>query len=445
MSVGDIITYTITVTNTGNVTLNDIVIEDNNATLINNTITTIAPGQSATITATHTITQADLDAGQYENQAAASTTFNGNTIMDLSDDVDPYSPMGPDDPTITYLVQQFSFELKKHGIIISANPNQPMPGEIIKYIFEVYNTGRQTISNIQITDPLLPNITFQSGDVDGDNLLDVDEIWVYYADFTITQSMIDAGFVDNRAFVVGMTPSGTIISDVSDDPNNPTDTDIEGDGEGDDITHTIIPQVEDIQLLKTGVFNDDNNDGVAQEGETINFTFEVINSGNVTITDIQITDSTLGNRSSNSFDLGAGESNSNISAIYTLTAADIAAGYVTVSIASVEGYDPLGNIVTDLSDDPNNPTVIHFTTNGININDISKIDIYPNPASDFIKINHENITINSYKISDISGKLINKTVYPKDDIIWIKDLISGLYLLTIETNKTNITKKFIVK
>ncbi len=110
---GDIITYTITVTNTGNVTLNDVIVEDDNAILINNTIATIAPGQSVTVTAQHTITQADLDAGQYENQATASTTFNGNTIMDLSDDSDTLSPQGDNDPTITFFTQNPGMQVIK--------------------------------------------------------------------------------------------------------------------------------------------------------------------------------------------------------------------------------------------------------------------------------------------------------------------------------------------
>src|SRR2546427_71154 len=76
--VGDVITYTIVATNTGNVTLSNVSVEDKPAlegfscspTIPN----TLAPGTSITCTGTHKITQADIDAGKIADTACVSAT-----------------------------------------------------------------------------------------------------------------------------------------------------------------------------------------------------------------------------------------------------------------------------------------------------------------------------------------------------------------------------------
>ncbi len=355
--VGNIINYTMTITNTGNVSLDNLDVDDPNAIITSALpIGHIPPGGSASISAVHYVTQNDLDNEKVVNQAKAFVIKDGLEYFDLSDDEDPASPNGPDDPTITFLTKQYQLELKKHGVIIAVDDDQPMPGEKIQYVFEVYNTGRQSLHNIKITDPLLgTDIHYQSGDVDDDNELDVGEIWVYYGDLELTQAMIDMGYVDNQALVVATSPSGSTVSDKSDDPNNPEDLDVEGDGEPDDITHTPLPQVKELQLLKTGVFNDENGDGLADIGETITYSFTVINTGNVSISDIQVEDP-LVPVVGGAFNLGAGESNStNFVANYYITEEDIERGYV-LNTATVTGNDPQGNQISDLSDDPNNDT-----------------------------------------------------------------------------------------
>src|SRR2546426_70311 len=68
--VGEVISYTIVATNTGNVTLSNVSVEDKPSLegfKCSPTIpTTLAPGKSITCTGTHTITQADIDAGKVE-------------------------------------------------------------------------------------------------------------------------------------------------------------------------------------------------------------------------------------------------------------------------------------------------------------------------------------------------------------------------------------------
>ena len=58
---GDTIGYTFLVTNTGNVTLDPVSIDDPTANPVSCPVTTLAPGASTTCTASYTLTQADVD------------------------------------------------------------------------------------------------------------------------------------------------------------------------------------------------------------------------------------------------------------------------------------------------------------------------------------------------------------------------------------------------
>ncbi|NLV44878.1 MAG: DUF11 domain-containing protein, partial [Candidatus Hydrogenedentes bacterium] len=69
-SVGEVITYTIVVTNTGTVTLTDVRVQDP-LTGLDETIPTMAPGASVTFTETYSVTEADMEAGEVLNAATA--------------------------------------------------------------------------------------------------------------------------------------------------------------------------------------------------------------------------------------------------------------------------------------------------------------------------------------------------------------------------------------
>ncbi|WP_373396586.1 hypothetical protein V8V91_17740 [Algoriphagus halophilus] len=71
---GDVITYTFDVSNTGNVTWTDVTVSDplSGLSAITPGPVTLAPGENQVFTATYTITQSDMDAGQVDNTATAT-------------------------------------------------------------------------------------------------------------------------------------------------------------------------------------------------------------------------------------------------------------------------------------------------------------------------------------------------------------------------------------
>ena len=73
-------------------------------------------------------------------------------------------------------------------------------GETISYTLAVTNQGNAAIAGVVVTDdPFTTNEapvqsgSFNAGDTDQDNLLDVNETWQYTASHTVTQAELDAG------------------------------------------------------------------------------------------------------------------------------------------------------------------------------------------------------------------------------------------------------------
>ncbi len=365
---GETVTYTVTVENTGNVSLTDIQVNDPMVSLTyqsgdTNANTILDVGETWVYTGTYTVTQADIDSGSISNIATVSYTDpDNNTYTNDSDDPgDPADTDGsdtepnadPDDPTVFDIAHVSGMYVEKTGVLNDADGDGMIEaGETVDYTVTVANTGNVGISNVVVDDPMI-SLTYQGGDTNGNGVLDPGEVWEYTGTYTLQQSDIDAGHVDNQATASGTDIDNNTVSDQSDDPNDPTDSDPDGDGNPDDVTVLTIQQVEGITVLKEGEFNDENGNGLAEVGETITYTFTVTNTGNVTLSNVSI-DDPLGSVDGGPIDLAPGEiDDDTFTMTYVITAADISRGYV-LNQAVVSGDTPSGNTVDDLSDDPTN-------------------------------------------------------------------------------------------
>ena len=89
-SVGDAIHYTIAAKNTGNVTLHNVTVTDPKASGLDCTpavpVANLAPNATINCTASHTVTQADIDAGHYLNTACVNDGAGG--AAEACDDAD---------------------------------------------------------------------------------------------------------------------------------------------------------------------------------------------------------------------------------------------------------------------------------------------------------------------------------------------------------------------
>jgi len=273
VAVGAIVNYLFTITNTGNVTIDTIFIDDALTESSNLIITPsiLSPGEEGIATATYKITQADINNGEVINSATVmGEDPTGAIIMDVSDSgdeaVDEDGDNDPtNDPTITELIQESNLKLTKMGVYVDVNNDElPNVGDEIHYTFTVENNGNTDITNIVLTDPLTGVV------ITGDPIdLLVGEINTtnFTAVYTLTAEDIVIGTVTNQAMVTGQDPNGDDVIDLSDYILDDVNIDLDGDGDFEDKTVTIIEgafsDLDDNIIIYTGI--SPNGDGVNDE------------------------------------------------------------------------------------------------------------------------------------------------------------------------------------
>jgi len=83
-------------------------------------------------------------------------------------------------------------------------------------------------------------------------------------------------------------------------------------------------------------------------------------------------------------------------------------------------------------------------TAGISENQLSLIQIYPNPASETINFKMDGIEISSVELIDLSGKLIVSKTELLNNQLNVKGFAPGLYFVKISSDNASITKKLII-
>jgi large repetitive protein len=224
------------VTNTGNVTVSGLAINDMTIGVSNLAVTpsTLLPGESGTATATYTITLTDMNNGSITNTALASGTDpNGDPVTDDSDtgtDPDGNTIDNPElvdsdgdgdpgnDPTVTNLNQDPQISLVKSASVGGTGN----VGDQITYTFVVTNTGNVTVSGLAINDM---TIGVSNLAVTPSTLLP-GESGTATATYTITLTDMNNGSITNTALASGTDPNGDPVTDTSDtgtDPDGNTD------------------------------------------------------------------------------------------------------------------------------------------------------------------------------------------------------------------------------
>ncbi|MBN9621123.1 MAG: hypothetical protein J0H43_15575, partial [Actinobacteria bacterium] len=186
---GDIVAWTFAVTNTGNVTVHGLTIDDPTAGPVTCPVTTLAPGATTTCTAAaHTITQADVDHGSVDNTAVATAT-------------DPNGAPVASNPSSTHtpISGRAGLSLVKSGTL---------SGTTVSWTFLVTNTGTLTLRGVTVSDPKAgvvecPRTTLAPG-----------QAMTCHAarPYTPTPAEQAAGKVTNTATGTGTTPGGTPVT-----------------------------------------------------------------------------------------------------------------------------------------------------------------------------------------------------------------------------------------
>lgn len=313
--VGETIQYSFVLTNTGNVTLNSVTVSDPKAGPVTCQATTLAPGAATSCTAddVYTVTEADLVAGGVVNTATGSATPPLNVGL-----IPPTDTLTTPTPAAAA-----GLALVKSGHLNDANGNGLAdPGETIDFSFELTNTGNTTLAAAGVSDPKAGAVTCPSGTL----APGASETCTADAAYTVTEADIVAGNVVNTATGAATPPAGVnpIVP--------PVDT----------VTIPAAIPVGSLTLVKRAHLNDANGNGLADLGETIDYTFDLTNTGNITLSALTVDDPKAGSVTCPQLTLApAATITCTADSPYTVTDSDIAAGNV-VNVATATGTPPVG-------------------------------------------------------------------------------------------------------
>ena len=249
---GQVVPYTFTVTNTGNVTLTGITISDPKcaaAPTLNagdgNADSRIQLAETWVYGCSHTVTQAEVDAGgNLSNTVTVDSVESAPATSSLN----------------IPITQSPSINVVKSSTTASVTA----AGQVIPYTFTVTNTGNVTLTGITVSDPKCAAApVLSAGDGNADSKLQLAETWVYGCSHTVTQAEVDAGGNLSNTVTVDSAESAPATSTLN------------------------IPVV---QSPSIAVVKSSTTASVTAAGQVVPYTFSVTNPGNITLTGITISD-----------------------------------------------------------------------------------------------------------------------------------------------------------
>ena len=300
---GEIVTFTITVTNPYDTAKTITLTEQGGVALKDTVFENVAPGATVSTTATYKITEEDVKAGNYHNEVTAA--FSDGKTFTGTDDVDP---------------EDGKAHLKVIKAVVGKKDGYAL-GEEVKYSIYVKNDGNLTVEGVKVRDELTGDI-LDFGAIAGHTQSEPQEVI-----YTITEEDIVRGSVQNVATVTeGKDPSGK--KPESEDGTETVTTE--------DIRNELV--VEKVADQKTNV----------KAGDEITYTIKVTNNGNVTVKGLTVADTLTGDTFKPSlFDrmtLAPGAFKT-FTVTYTVTEADLIAGEI-VNVATATAKDPKNTEVT---------------------------------------------------------------------------------------------------
>jgi len=327
LPVGDPVSWTFTVTNSGTETVSSISVTDDLLGAVTCPETSLDPSESMDCTAINDT----ADPGLVTNLATAAGT--GDVSSDPVGGSDQANYFGQQ-PAMSVLKEVFdpftASWLDADADLGTPGSNDPRPavipsGSDAQFRFVVANTGNIPITDVAVTDPrcdAAPAVT--GGDAGTPDVLDVGETWT----LTCTDSALSGGYT-NTATVTGDSAGGT------------------PDGSG--TSEAATAQVSELSVAKevmdpiTGEFGESAS---VPSGGDATFRITVTNTGEVPVDDISVADALAPNcERTISGVLEPGES----AASYQCTLTGVTSGFTNVADVSGTpvdgGGDPIGDPV----------------------------------------------------------------------------------------------------
>jgi len=144
---------------------------------------------------------------------------------------------------------------------------QAHEGDTITYTYSVTNSGDVPLSGVSVTDNMIEDVIYQSGDANGDGRLGTDEIWTFTASHNVTAG--DPNPLVNTAAAAGSyAGAGTVVAWAR----------------------------ASVDILRPAIALEKTADPVqARDGDTITYSYTVANTGNTPLSGVSVADDKIGN------------------------------------------------------------------------------------------------------------------------------------------------------
>ena len=188
VSAGDTLTYVVTATNTGTITLTNVTVSDPLITPNSQTCATVAPGATCVLTGTYTVQQADVDNGSIVNTAGVTST-------------EVTTPVETTQTTLVAQIPELQINKPAPANVDEDGSGDVSAGDTLTYTVTATSTGSQTLTNVVVSDPLItPNSVSCATLAPGATC-------VLTGTYTVTQADVDNGSIANIACLLYTSPS----------------------------------------------------------------------------------------------------------------------------------------------------------------------------------------------------------------------------------------------
>ncbi len=245
---GGLVVYSYVVTNPGDDPLSNVAVSDDKCSPVvyqggdGNGNTKLDPGETWTYTCTTTLSDDTLNI-----VTATGDDSLGNPVRDTD--------------TAFVDVVRPAINVEK-----TANPTVVLPGGVVVYTYAVTNPGDVPLAGVNLTDDKCLPVLYQSGDTNGNGLLEQGEVWIYTCTITIVTD------TTNTVTAIGQPadPNGFPLPGIA--PVTDHDT---------AFVDVVNPR---INVEKTA------DPAVIHSGDSVTYTYVVTNPGDVPLAGVTVSD-----------------------------------------------------------------------------------------------------------------------------------------------------------
>jgi len=195
-----LVTYTYKVNNPGNVSLSNVTVTDDKVSPVNYVSGDINADSLLQTNETWIYSSQMTLNTTTTNTATAKGSANGMTATDIAIATVVLSAVVPVYPPLINVIK------KPEPLALIAGAG------LVTYTYKVTNPGMVSLSNVSLTDDKVNPVNYVSGDVNMDNLLQPDEIWIYTSQMMLNTTTTNTATAKGNAN--GMTATDIAIATV---------------------------------------------------------------------------------------------------------------------------------------------------------------------------------------------------------------------------------------